>query len=234
MDITLRQLKRFNQRSKVHIFLRRLKNITKLQITHAAFSPSVEHARHGSMALHVAAACWMVMGQWLQSQWIHARPSTCWHFGNKLPVFEAPTLTAQTLSHWRKWKGSACKCPEEWIAEMVWLCLMLVPVIKRKIEYGAYVMCTGLYDIRVWSWDWESIQDHVLIKHGIQRTHQCSAPVVGHEGIQLMTVEQRPRYSSLQLPGDSVACGSGNGLSLQAPSHYFSQCWPKYIDIWLH
>ena len=33
----------------------------------------------------------------------------------------------------------------------------------------------------MWNWNWKSTQDHYLIKRWSQRTHRCSAPVVGLE-----------------------------------------------------
>ena len=44
------------------------------------------------------------------------------------PDYEAPVFNAQTHNHGRKWKG--CASGGEWIAELVWLNLMLAPIIK--------------------------------------------------------------------------------------------------------
>ena len=68
-----------------------------------------------------------------------------------------------------------CECPGEWIADLVWLNLMLAPIIKIHMWHGWCVMYTSLCAIRSWNWNWKLTQDNFLIEHWIQRTHRCSA-----------------------------------------------------------
>ena len=48
-------------------------------------------------------------------------------------------------------------------------------------------MYVGLYAICVWNWNWRLTQHHFLMKHWSQRTHRCSAPVLGLEEYSLRT-----------------------------------------------
>ena len=56
-------------------------------------------------------------------------------------------------------------------------------------------MYVGSYAICVLNWNWWLTQDHFLIKHGSQRTHRCSARVVGLEQYSLVLVS---RYSTVR------------------------------------
>ena len=80
-----------------------------------------------------------------------------------------------------------------WIAELVWLNFMSLPTIKSNKQHKSCVMYVGLYAICVWNWNWWLTQDHFLIKHWSQRSHRCSAPVVGLEEYALRLVS---RYST--------------------------------------
>ena len=56
-------------------------------------------------------------------------------------------------------------------------------------------MYVGSYAICVLNWNWWLTQDHFLIKHWSQRTHRCSARVVGLEEYSLGLVS---RYSTVR------------------------------------
>ena len=56
-------------------------------------------------------------------------------------------------------------------------------------------MYVGSYAICVLNWNWWLTQDHFLIKHWSQRTHRCSARVVGLESIHWGLVS---RYSTVR------------------------------------
>ena len=56
-------------------------------------------------------------------------------------------------------------------------------------------MYVGSYAICVLNWNWWLTQDHFLIKHWSQRTHRCSARVVGLEEYLLVLVS---RYSTVR------------------------------------
>ena len=56
-------------------------------------------------------------------------------------------------------------------------------------------MYVGSYAICVLNWNWWLTQDHFLIKHWNQRTHRCSARVVGLEEYSLVLVS---RYSTVR------------------------------------
>ena len=60
-------------------------------------------------------------------------------------------------------------------------------------------MYVGLYAICVWNWNWWLIQDHFLINHCNQRTHRCSAPVVGLEEYSLGLGSRYSTVRSLTL-----------------------------------
>ena len=55
-------------------------------------------------------------------------------------------------------------------------------------------MYVGPYAICVLNWNWSLTQDHFLITHWSQRTHRCSARVVGLEEYSLGLVS---RYSTV-------------------------------------
>ena len=56
-------------------------------------------------------------------------------------------------------------------------------------------MYVGPYAICVLNWNWLITQDHFLIEHWSQRTHRCSARVVGLEEYSLVLVS---RYSTVR------------------------------------
>ena len=56
-------------------------------------------------------------------------------------------------------------------------------------------MYVGSYAICVLNWNWWLTQDHFPIKHCSQRTHRCSARVVGREEYSLVLVS---RYSTVR------------------------------------
>ena len=56
-------------------------------------------------------------------------------------------------------------------------------------------MYVGSYAICVLNWNWLLTQDHFVIKHWSQRTHRCSARVVGLEEYSLVLVS---RYSTVR------------------------------------
>ena len=59
-------------------------------------------------------------------------------------------------------------------------------------------MYVDLYAICVWNWNWWLTQDHFLIKHWSQRTHRCSASVVGPEEYSLGLVGQPLQHGEVR------------------------------------
>ena len=145
----------------------------------------------------------MVMGQWLQPQRLPYMARVTQHLltcGGQVTKYEVLSYTAQTRNHWRK-----RKCPEEWIADLVCLNFMSVPIINSNKYHRSCVMYVGLYAIWAWNWNWWLTQDHFLIKHWNQLTHRCSVPIVGIEGYSLGPVSLYSTVSS-DLLGASEAC----------------------------
>ena len=68
-------------------------------------------------------------------------------------------------------------------------------------------VCGFIYAICVCNLNWKLIQDHFLIKHWIQHTHRCSAPVVGLEEYSTHGWRAETSYNALQILGESGACG---------------------------
>ena len=76
----------------------------------------------------------------------------------------------------------ARECPQEWIAELVWLNFMSVSIIKSNMWHWSCVMCVGfICYLCVQSKLRINTRSLFLIKHWSQRTGHCSAPVVGLE-----------------------------------------------------
>ena len=59
----------------------------------------------------------------------HAWPSTGWHLENKIWSISVHYANAQSLAEVKRQR----ECPGEWIAELVWLHFMAVPMIKSNI-----------------------------------------------------------------------------------------------------
>ena len=115
-----------------------------------------------------------------------------WHLVNKFTgIWSTSVQCADSQS--RAEVKRMCECPGEWIADLVWLNLMLATIIKLYMYHGSCVMYISLCAIRSWNWNWKLTQDHFLIERWIQRIHRCSAVRCWPCSIQLMTGETRPR-----------------------------------------
>ena len=170
-----------------------------------AFSLPVEHACHNTTNPHWARTCWMVMGQWLQSQRIPYMAGvtqhllTCEEQVTKIWSTNLQCADAYSLAEVKR----PCECPEEWIAELMWLNFMSVPLIKSNMSFVMYV---GLYAICVYNWNWKLTQHHFLIKHWSQRTDRRSAAIVGLECIQWGWSTATAWWGQGQVLGVSEAC----------------------------
>ena len=135
-----------------------------LRDTRTALWLPFAHARHGLITPRRARTCWFVTGQWLHVEppcvaWLlhcglhcffrklfatytwHCQtwPSIFlyWHLGNKFTgIWSTSVQCADSQS--RAEVKRMCECPGEWIADLVWLNLMLAPI--KKI-YVAWLMC---------------------------------------------------------------------------------------------
>ena len=97
-----------------------------------------------------------------------------WHLVNKFTgIWSTSVQCADSQS--RAEVKRMCECPGEWIADLVWLNLMLATIIKIYMYHGSCVMYISLCAIRSWNWNWKLTQDHFLIERWIERTHSCSA-----------------------------------------------------------
>ena len=96
-----------------------------------------------------------------------------WHLVNKFTgIWSTSVQCADSQS--RAEVKRLCECPGEWIADLVWLNLILATIIKIYRYHGSCVMYISLCAIRSWNWNWKLTQDHFLIERWIQRTHRCS------------------------------------------------------------
>ena len=79
-------------------------------------------------------------------------------------------------------------------------------------------MYVGSYAICVLNWNWWLTQDHFLIRHWSQRTHRCSARVVGLEacGLDIDLTQKR------LIAADPIV------FFCMGIVVYFRQCWSSY------
>ena len=121
-----------------------------------------------------------------------------------------------------------CECPGEWIADLVWLNLMLATIIKNYMYHGSCVMYISLCAIRSWNWNWKLTQDHFLIERWIQRTHRCSAVRCWPWGVFSSWLASRDlgttRSSYLEWVGPVV----------RTASHIRAVARPPYGDLAMH